>query len=1211
MAALLWPTTLPALSAMRAVHLVLLVVCACLPLCRSAIALPYTVIGPTPASVGGMYALRSSYNRSYVAWNESYPTLHIGLSLSLLGTVLEEGWVDFLSMLVDVTNLRGGVKLNGVSHYVALTYSVDDGSPHLTELIYSDMFGSGNFSAFIAPQTDTLLQALLPLLPDSNATIISTYNPDPADFASGYRNLFGLLPPETLLFTVSLTDINKRAQEYVASGGVGSRHGIETVCMFTVNESLPQVRAEGVRDWIDAENARRNGSEPVQLLIDSIWRRTALDYNNYTEALVACPPGVDLMVLSTSDTDGLDAVLALEASQLRPKAVLGLVPDRTIVTSDPAQMATAAGWVLPVQIELGPATIYERGGIFTDIYDVAYANAVWRAGAGLTHAAQNSYAYTYLTSFTVITAALSNTKSLHPDDMRAAILSLNGETTALSGLEFDNTTGFNTQLVPLVAQATPSGQYTTTGNSSHILYPYDWPWRLPADGDLLVVDYSVNAVLIAVVISVLGGWVALIITEQSIHMKRQGSRYWRVWLFMVALSLGGVAVWCTQVMTSTGLHTRLPDSSDELPMSYSFDIAIIALLASVGLTYAGLLVLMSDVHGGGHRSSTSAGVTAGSEARAARSAETELLTRKADEKRAASLSTRLHLQHLYRSLSWRVLLGGCLVSAALYECRGTTMNIWVQPAEWSVVWYVWATVWLFDAPLCVLSCLIVFHALRQRWLGAFLFAITVMGDWFIVQRGIVFHYQQTGDALPAVLLTANVGYTALSLVAGIIAAFICFIFVGLQFSRMQLSRNGLSLLVTSLQVNTARLQDRLKQGEEGNALLKRQLHLITQQVAHISLNTPIPTHYAYCMAQATTNEAYQQMYYYLQAVGARPPLPPSAASAVVASKTKALPSASSESSPALGPRTLHSGSTTAGEAALNSRPPLRLPSITMTPTRSASVAPLPPLNTLRLRGSTTADDTDRTLQDGAEVSRSAVASDPSPSTTTGSIVAPAASLQGQTARKRRTSISGVGSTNDGGSRTRRPTRNNRTYEEQLAALLDQNSPYDSADTPPALLSPGGSNKASVSLTAHSAAHGGLATLLLHPTCIAVIKGELQAIHSVENLVFYLHAQRYRQLQSAKLRKTIATAMYETFIREGAQQQININARQRDGIGFCVTKRGDDSCSGSLFDEAQREVLQLMETNLLGSSAEKQCAWLMAQLPLTGLTGLPAEDEPMD
>ena len=1197
------PAITLAMSASRLAPLVCLL--AYLPLCLANVAIPYSFLGPEPVSTGGMYALRASYNQSYVPWNESYPTVNIGLSLSLLGTVREEGWTDFLAMLVDVTNFRGGVRMNGVPHYVRLTYSVDDGSPHLTRLIYSDMFNSGNYSAYIAPQTDTLLQALLPLLPNSNATVVSTYNPDPADF-SGYDNLFGLLPPDDLLFSVSLTDINEKAQQSVAAGGEGSVHGLRTICQFAVNESLPQARAEGVRQWVQSENKRRNGTDPVTLLVDTLWARTALDYSNYTAALAACPDNVDVMVLLSSDSDGLDSVLALQASELRPKAVIGLVEDRTIDSDDPTQLATAAGWIIPVGVLLGTASIYDIGGVFTDVYDVAYANTVWRAGAGLADVLQNPYAYVYATSFTVCTAALTVASSVEPEDMRAAMLSLNGQTTVFSGIEFDNNTGFNTRLVPVVLQALPSGT-SVAGNSSVLLYPYDWPWRRPANGELLEVHNSVNQVLIAVVISVLGAWVALIIAEQSIFLKRQGSRYWPLWLFLVAVALGGVAIWCTQVMTASALQTLLPGSDEPLNMTYSADAVILALVPGVLLTYVGLLVLMGDVTSG-HRSSstTSSGqplVTA-SDARAARSAEYELTTRKAREKHAASLSTLLHLQHLRNSVTWRVLLGGFIVSVAMYETRVVVLYMWVQPAEWSAASYLWVLLWPFDAFFTVLSCLLVFHALRTRYVGAFLFAATVLSDWFIVLEGLTFRYQTTGEPLPAALLTANVSYTTISLVSGIIAACICFIFVGLQFSRMQLSRNGLSLLAASMQANIARLQDKLKLSEDSNGQLKLQLSAICKQVAHTTMNTPISTHYAYCMAQATTLESYQSMW---QVLSSSPAVSkPAVASAASGRMTKHTPSVSSESSPTNQSRALPTAS---NETTVNNRPPLRFPSITMTPTRSASVAPLPPLPMLRLRGSTTvADDTERTPHGGAEPSRSAAAAESSPGITS------RAPLTAN--RRRKLSISGT-SVNGGDTTSRskraQPSRNNRSYEEQLAALLDQSSPFESEETPQASLSPGGQNKASISMlaSANTAGNAGLSTLLQHPACVAVIKGELQAIHSVENLIFYLHAQRYRQLQSAKLRKTVATAMYETFVREGAEQQININARQRDGIGFCVTKRGDDSCANSLFDEAQREVMQLMETNMLGSKAERQCAWLMAQMPLLGLIGSPPSDEDVD
>ena len=688
----------------------------------------------------------------------------------------------------------------------------------------------------------------------------------------------------------------------------------------------------------------------------------------------------------------------------------------------------------------------------------------------------------------------------------------------------------------------------------------------------------------------------------------RAARYWPLWLFLVAVALGGVGVWCAQVMTSTALQTSLP-GSPALPMLYSFDMAILALFISVPLTYIGLLVLMGDV--AGSRSSTSSSsnqpTVLTTDTRAARSAECELTTRKAAQKRAASLSTWLHLQHVRGCVTWRVWLGGSIVSLAMYQSRSAVYNIWVQPSTWTFTVYVWMLVWPFDVLLTVLSCLWFFHALRRRHLGAILFAVTVMGDWFIGLKGIHFRYRTAGSSLPQPLLSADVSYTAITLIAGIIAAAICVIFVGLQFSRMQLSRSQLSMLAATMQANITRLQDKLKVSEDSNSVMKQQLSFICKAAAHTAINTPVHTHYAYCMAQATTLDSYQAMWEHLSTSVSRPAM----SAAHPTSRVKFTPSASSESSPILQPR---ASPLVTSETAPYNRPPLRLPSITMTPTKSASVTPLPPLPTLRLRGSTTTDYTDRAVHDPtAEASRSTAASEQSAPPAASTVPVATVTTQPTFTRKRRSSISLTSSNGESASRSKRQPRNTRSYEEQLAALLDQSqySPYDSSDTPPAILSPGGQNKASISMAANTASNGGLAALLVHPACVAVIKGELQAIHSVENLLFYLHAQRYRQLQSSKLRKLIATAMYDTFIREGAEQQININARQRDEIGFCVSKRGEDGCSASLFEEAQREVLLLMETNLLGTKAERQCVWLMAQMPISAMMGVPASDEAAD
>ena len=454
--------SLPALCAV-------LLLCS-LPTLLADVAIPYTFLGPGPASPGGYAALLASYNKSYVPYNESYPTISFGISLSLLSAT-DPGYDDMLAYLVDIINLRGGVRVNGVPHYISFTFSIDDGSPTLTRLVYTDMINSGNYTAYMSPESDALLQVLLPLLSESNATMFAMLPTDPDDYSTGYPYLYSMISTDDVMFNAALDEVNARAQQYVADGGEGSVHGISTVCMLTVNESLPEVRAAGVRQWIETENARRNNTDDIDVLLDGVWTSTPIGYSNYTDALAACPDGVDLMVLLASDSDGYDAVLALQASQLRPKAVLGLSTPAQLNVFDPSQVAVAAGWLLPVITEFPPSSLYSMGGVFYDQTDLATGNAIWRVGAEVANDPQYAYAYGYAVSVSVLLVALTIANSTQPADLRAAVLSLDGQTSVLGGIQF-NADNVNVYIAPLVGQATSSGSLST-GNCSVIQYPYD------------------------------------------------------------------------------------------------------------------------------------------------------------------------------------------------------------------------------------------------------------------------------------------------------------------------------------------------------------------------------------------------------------------------------------------------------------------------------------------------------------------------------------------------------------------------------------------------------------------------------------------------------------------------------------------------------------------------------------------------------------------
>jgi hypothetical protein len=129
----------------------------------------------------------------------------------------------------------------------------------------------------------------------------------------------------------------------------------------------------------------------------------------------------------------------------------------------------------------------------------------------------------------------------------------------------------------------------------------------------------------------------------------------------------------------------------------------------------------------------------------------------------------------------------------------------------------------------------------------------------------------------------------------------------------------------------------------------------------------------------------------------------------------------------------------------------------------------------------------------------------------------------------------------------------------------------------------------------------LAQLLQHPVCVEVIKAELALIHSVENVMFYQHAVRYRKVVNDVLRAQLARHIHRTFIAEGSEQQINISTRHRDVIGATLSQKGGTHCPALLFAEAEREVLMLMETNvmkkLVHNTSYRLCQWLMTTIDL--------------
>ena len=418
---------------------------------------------PTSSNQAGYYALLASYNYSYVPYNSSYPTLRIGLSLSLGYDDMLTGLDTPLQFIVDLINFRGGIVVGGAGpHYLVVTYALDGGSEELTSLIYRDMEYSQQYTAYLAPHGDELLESLQSWLVSSQSLIVSVANMDPANYQTANTSLFSAVDTAVARWKSTLTAINAQAQSYAAATGEGSVNGISSLCLFTINDTLVEAARLGVLQWIEAEDARRQYADNITVYVDHTWQ---LD-SDYVTALSACPDRVDVLLMQDGSITGSALSDALRVSQLKPKAALGIDPLSAILYHT-SSAVSAAGWLLPYPVTGAQlSTLPALGGRLLSLQDSIHGLYTWAAGAGYnaTHAAHVAYAY--FSALDIMAAALAQSNSTQPADLRAAMSSLNGQRSVLGEVQFDPLTKVNTALNTMLFQVGVDGTLVEITNDT-------------------------------------------------------------------------------------------------------------------------------------------------------------------------------------------------------------------------------------------------------------------------------------------------------------------------------------------------------------------------------------------------------------------------------------------------------------------------------------------------------------------------------------------------------------------------------------------------------------------------------------------------------------------------------------------------------------------------------------------------------------------------
>ena len=1249
--------------------------------------IPMTTYGPGfthPATVA--YLNATYYNGSLPTLNTSWPVIKMAGVITEAGqyNVYATFFPQMHSFMVDMINAKGGVVVNGVPHLISFTWASDDSSTWVLNYLYARWMNDPSYTLYLLPLQDAQLQALNPLIIGSNRTFFNFLASDKADFASHYPYIWTLITTRDQIPAQVLTQLNTRAQQYhsdVTSGVVQtsyagettSQWGIMTICLYTHSDTTQNLTAAGVRTWVNATNQARLAagaaqSDLVVILQDVFWNidPTAVEQDLYTSTFNLCPDHVDVLAVcgQTSLADATAVSAALAATQLRPKAAFSSSTLPSYSPSNPQLALQWPGWICYGSYPALPASLP------SPTYNtLAQFKRDWTTYFNVSASSLSNVVQLYPSVLDIVKAVLTSAVSLSSVDMRTAFLNLSGNTYVRT-VKFNPLLGTNDGSLTAVAQIDRLAGSVAYTNTTQIIYPYDWPWSLLQVGDSLDMSQASTTVIVGWVLVMLGCWVAQIIVEQAVFVRRRGGWY-KSWLGLVATSLGGAGVWCSQWTMSSAITLTKPTDHSTLPISFSFDVAIVALLPALILTWCGLYVLMRDVE---DNASEIANVKH-SAAQMARQINKE----QRDEKRKrAALSNQAHFYHLKDSMSRNVLLGALLIAAAISVTRVALWYNWSVQASVVSSAAGWIVTVVVDVVLLLPALLMYFHALRWRTAAVFMLAGAVMIDWQVHIYTMTFKYALTVLVTPSALYTLLLSSTAVQLITGIITAVTCFGFIGLQFSRMQLSRNGLSVLVASLENVINKQKAALRDEQQNLAHSHIQSDELVRIIEAINIVRPIPKEYAWALASCSNTSTFRQQmeqaasYHIPPASTITTPLLTNerlVSSTIVHHHSISIPSsmtraaASGTATPVTAGKSGTIIALTQGRvdsldddnvntdeqrdvsSSLSANLKLSSPTVTISRLSPANVSSVAvSVSSSTPKQSWMEDGTVATMDEAAvprrrsmmgpssRASQTAITSpttSQSPATAYKSISATAASRtaalvtaaaeRADDVEPSRASESANSLTFSG--QTSHVDHNGRCkqFETDLLTVLNQQvqhatvaaleQPHSIDGTRMSVSQVNGKGRAEDhDFTMGAAAKGRptLVELLSHPVCVELLKDELSRIHSVENLIFYLHAARYRTLQNAKARRVVAQQLYDTFIGEGAAQQLNISTRQRDAIQAHLKKRGDEAATPQLFREAEREVAILMETNVMktfvGTPAYRVCAMVLASIDINKATG---------
>jgi hypothetical protein len=734
------------------------------------------------------------------------------------GVAAQEGF----RLCVETANRRGGVRVAGNQYNLTLVDASDDSSTRLVQLSYEAMAQDPSIDILLSPGNSSPAKAaLLATKKYSNKTIFITSGKSASLWNTGYK------------YAVGTGGMPQAAAKGLFESIEKSNLPILQMAIFYRLDSFSSSLADWAKSECATTFARWNCEVviffPLTFPVDGIS-----DEIHFANSFAAMPAGqIDFLVVCGLLPDSIPTVRGLRLSKADPKLAY------FTNALDPVVVAEADNWLLgnraDYEVENMPGALFTRWSNAAKALLRRFPSAIIASGASGGHISS-------LTVCDLLLTALNTTASLSPDDIRNALLLING--TTVGGPFAMHPTGFNMLDSYRPAQVIKGELININDpNEMFALSPSRWDWLLLRDQDNITAKLNASPYIVAVIQLLLGCWTALILVEQTLYtlknqrkaadtsmtsrVKATNSMHWSLWLLLSTCSLSVAAIWCALFVCFTGFSFEIPAAiSPTVQINYSLNFALVTLLPIFALTWSSLFLLTKSVKSSEAAKfnpnsqelmgseiisleySTTASAATSISPKQEIDSNGESSIRQALGARTATRNSRHnaifshkdHFVYLKARLDWFVVLGGAILSGAIITARflfQISLELQAATYKYSVAAEICLAIFLLW-PMITVAMLVYFHAIRLRVVGGFTLTLAIIIYFHLTRYSTTYYYSPYHNTV--LDSKGSIDPTLISIITSVISGLTCVIFIGLQFNQMQLSRNSLALQISRMEM---------------------------------------------------------------------------------------------------------------------------------------------------------------------------------------------------------------------------------------------------------------------------------------------------------------------------------------------------------------------------------------------------------------------------